>query len=31
MDFSLPVREILSIFLLYLMATQGENLGAYVK
>ena len=31
MDFALFVREILSISLLYLMATQGKNLGIPVK
>ena len=31
MDFALSDREILSISLLYLMVTQGKNLGMPVK
>lgn len=31
MDFALPVGEILSVSLLYLMATQGKNIGTPVQ
>lgn len=31
MDFALSDREILSISLLYLMVTQGKNLGIPIK